>query len=59
MLAKVIRSDNSSIDKSPIITGGNIAASTTLLHCNISEHEIAIFALHARTGNRQRCWRAI
>lgn len=53
MLANVIRSNYGSIDKSPIITGGNIAASTTLLHCNISEHEIAIFALHARTGNRQ------
>lgn len=53
MLANVIRSDNGFIHKSPIGTGGNIAASTTLLHSNISEHEIAIFALHARTGNRQ------
>lgn len=43
---RALRSNNGAIDKTTIATRCNIAASTTLLHCNIPEHKVSIPALH-------------
>lgn len=43
-----LHGQDSAVCKTIVITGCNVTASTTLLHRDVTEHEVAVSTLHTR-----------